>query len=550
MIIKPENWKPVGGLTLEPNALLAVKETVSSIALTAGPGAGKTELLAQRADFLLRTNNCPYPKRILAISFKADASKNLKDRVKKRCGTDYASRFDSYTFHAFAKSIIDKFRVVLTGQDELIADYTIDEKKRIDKVQTTFNDLLPLALKILKNYPPAIFAIQQTYSDIFLDEFQDCTSDQYELIKLISQNTPMRLIAVGDTKQMIMGWAGAVEGIFENFVSDFNAISLNLYQNFRCATKIRRVINEMVLTMDPNSALDKNDLLENDGEVQWSDYNTCDDEAECIAKEISDLHINQGIAYSEIAILIPREIQYYGQKIFSRLEAYSIPYRNEHELQDMSTEPIVQLMVDFLLCIYCNQQPEAWNRLIGLLSNSNDKDEIKVKNHIAEQRRNILNKDYSLKLINEIIISFLKFLGKEKLRTLSPEYQNKNNMFRLIKLLFEQLQQRFNPQLSMEEITRVLYETKGVHILTIHKSKGLEFDTVIIQGIERETFWGEEDSNRSDFFVGISRAKNRLILTNCKLRERPIDFPRRWDVDRSSYQEFFEYFQNTVNNYS
>lgn len=543
MIIKPESWRPVDELILEPSALSAVKEAVFSIAVTAGPGAGKTELLAQRADFLLRTNSCPYPKRILAISFKADASKNLKDRVKKRCGSDYASRFDSYTFHAFAKSIIDKFRIVLTGQDELIADYVIDEKKRIDKVQITFNDLLPLALKILRNYPPAIFAIRQTYSDIFLDEFQDCTSDQYELIKLIAQDASIRLTAVGDTKQMIMAWAGAVEGIFKDFISDFNARSLNLYQNFRCATRICRLINEMVLVMDPTSAFDRNQLLGNDGEVYWSNYDTCDDEAECIAKGIFDLHKNQGIAYSEIAILIPREIQYYGQKIFSRLEAYNIPYRNEHELQDMSTEPIVQLIVDFLLCVYCNQQPEAWDRLISLLSNGNDKDEIRIKDYLTEQRRNILNEDYSFKLVQEKIISFLNFLGKDKLRTLSPEYQNRNNMIRFIKLLLEQLQQRFNPQLSMEEITRVLYETKGVRILTIHKSKGLEFDTVIIQGIEHETFWSKNKNvNRSDFFVGISRAKNRLILTNCKQRERPIGFSRRWDINRSIYQEFQRYY--------
>lgn len=546
MIIKPENWKPVGGLTLEPNALLAVKEISSSIALTAGPGAGKTELLAQRADFLLRTNNCPYPKRILAISFKTDASKNLKDRVTKRCGSDYASRFDSYTFHAFAKSIIDKFRVVLTGQDELVADYTIDQEKRIDKVQITFNELLPLALKILKNYPPAIFAIQQTYSDIFLDEFQDCTSDQYELIKLIAQATPMRLIAVGDTKQMIMGWAGAVEGIFEDFVSDFNAISLNLYQNFRCATKIRRVINEMVLTMDPNSALNQNDLLEDDGEVFWYKYKSCDDEAEKTAKRIENLHTNHGIPYAEIAILIPRDIQYYGQKIFSQLEANNIPYRNENNLQDMTTEPIVQLIVDFLLCIYCNQQPEAWNRLIGLLSNNGDKVELELNNYLACQRQNVRTEPYVFQSVEKQILNFLYFLGTETQRSLSITYRNGPYMDSLISSTLELLDKNFDSQENMTNITQIFHEEKGVRILTIHKSKGLEFNTVIIQGIEEETFWGEKDSNRSDFFVGISRAKCRLILTRCEERERPINFPnrRRWDNERNMHNEFYDFYKN------
>ena len=68
-MISADAWKVADGLTLETNALLAVKELGKSLALTAGPGAGKTEVLAQRADFLLRTGNCRYPKRILAISF-------------------------------------------------------------------------------------------------------------------------------------------------------------------------------------------------------------------------------------------------------------------------------------------------------------------------------------------------------------------------------------------------------------------------------------------------------------------------------------------------
>ena len=115
----PTDWRPADGLILEPNALRAAIEQNQSLVLTAGPGAGKTEMLAQRADFLLQTGTCRYPKRILAISFKVDASKNLKERVQRRCGFSLASRLDSYTFHSFAKQIIDRFRPILTGQDAL-----------------------------------------------------------------------------------------------------------------------------------------------------------------------------------------------------------------------------------------------------------------------------------------------------------------------------------------------------------------------------------------------------------------------------------------------
>src|SRR6185437_2403396 len=181
-MIAVERWTPADGLSLEPNARAAVKEIARNLALTAGPGAGKTEMLAQRADFLLRTGMCRYPKRILAISFKIDASQNLKARVRKRCGPELATRFDSHTFHAFAKRIIDRFRPVLTGQDALDPDYAVGAH-RVHRRSITFADMVPLAVQIIESSEIARRATRQTYSHVFLDEFQDCTNVQYQLIK-------------------------------------------------------------------------------------------------------------------------------------------------------------------------------------------------------------------------------------------------------------------------------------------------------------------------------------------------------------------------------
>jgi len=247
-MISPDKWRPADGLTLEPNALRAARESSKTLALTAGPGAGKTEVLAQRADFLLRTGLCPYPQRILAISFKVDASRNLGERVRRRCGAELAWRFDSHTFHAFAKRLIDRFRPILTGQDALDANYVIG-LQRITRTSITFEDLVPLAVEILRKGDVARNAVRQTYSHVFLDEFQDCTNTQYSLIRVAFQGTPIQLTAVGDTKQRIMGWAGALEGIFLRYRSDFGALALNLYQNFRSKPRLRRMQNRMVKSL-------------------------------------------------------------------------------------------------------------------------------------------------------------------------------------------------------------------------------------------------------------------------------------------------------------
>ncbi len=64
-MIPKADWTPAGDLRLEPNARLAVLEEERSLALTAGPGAGKSEMLAQKADYLLRTGGADIPSEFL-----------------------------------------------------------------------------------------------------------------------------------------------------------------------------------------------------------------------------------------------------------------------------------------------------------------------------------------------------------------------------------------------------------------------------------------------------------------------------------------------------
>ena len=101
--VKPNEWQPTGIAELEPNALDVVRST-NNRSVIAGPGSGKTELLAQRASYLLQCGVSPQPQRILAISYKRDAAYNLAQRVSARCHPEQAHRFDSLTFDAFAKS--------------------------------------------------------------------------------------------------------------------------------------------------------------------------------------------------------------------------------------------------------------------------------------------------------------------------------------------------------------------------------------------------------------------------------------------------------------
>jgi len=553
-MISVDKWSPADGLALEPNALLAAQERNRSLALTAGPGAGKTEMLAQRADFLLRTDTCTYPKRILAISFKADASKNLKERVVKRCGQELAFRFDSYTFHGFAKRIIDRFRVVLTGSDALKAGYSIGDKK-ITNEQITFKDLVPLAIKILNESIVAKNAIRQTYSDVFLDEFQDCTTEQYELIKVAFHSTKTRLTAVGDTKQKIMGWAGALDGIFETFANDFDAITLNMYRNFRSKPRLLRLQNEIIKVLDPASEMPDGQMIGEEGEINFVRFNTAQEEADYIVDQIIKWNHIEKIPLSEIAVLVAMQPHLYAQVLMNSLESKSIPYRNEQELQEISVEPAARLVVDYLLCLYGEREPKAWAKLMELLTPFTDEDtSLSVRNDFysyLKKQRKIIQKRPSDQIYlswESDVREFINKIGIKTLIALSADYESKTRLHGVLQDTKVRIQELLKRENHLIKALANFSEDQSVRILTMHKSKGLEFDSTIIMAVEEEVFFDEENANRCVFFVGVSRAKRRLLLTSVSEREKPEGANHHWKVNRNTQGEFYSYALPFLNN--
>jgi len=548
-MITVEEWQPADGLTLEPNAIRAAKARKRCLALTAGPGAGKTEMLAQRADFLLRTGTCRYPKRILAISFKVDASRNLKERVERRCGRYLTSRFDSFTFHAFAKRIIDRFRPVLTGEYALNAGYTIvDKKSGASRHEIAFGDLVPYAIKILQTSKIARNAIRQTYSDIFLDEFQDCTNLQYDLVKLAFQGTKIRLTAVGDTKQKIMAWAGALDGIFQSFTKDFNAVPLNMYRNFRSKPTLLRVQNEIIRKLDPDSVMPDDQLEGDEGEVFAWKFEDSQTEAIYLADLIDGWINKEQLPPAEIAVLVSRQPDLYSDHLFRELEQRGIPYRNEQQMQDITVEPVARLIVDYLSCLYAQREPKAWIRLMNQLVPFADEEiQTSIRKGLDQLIRKHRKKVSDAKKTETPFSEWwrfgralLKHIGLQTLVALSPDYESHERLKQVIRDARERIKDLLEKESDLPLALKRFADDQAVRILTIHKSKGLEFDSVVIMAVENETFFGKEEENRCAFFVGVSRAKRRLILTHTNKRDEPAN-AKHWKVFRTARLEYFDY---------
>lgn len=543
-MIAPDQWTPADDLNLEAGAFAAATSTVGNLLVTAGPGAGKTELLAQRADFLLRTGVCRYPRRILAISFKVDAAKNLKDRVSRRCPPALAARTDSFTFHAFAKRVIDIFRPVLTGDDSLVADYEVVNSQPIPHQQIAFHQMAPLATKILHDSRVARTAVGSTYAFVFLDEFQDCTPDQYALIRAAFHGSGAQLIAVGDSKQRIMGFAGADERIFDLYEEEFEARQLMLFQNRRSDPVLRRMQNRMVRAIQPSAAVPDDDIIGVDGAIEVCHYSDELAEARDLADRIESW-LEQGVPGEEIAVLSAIQPHLYTVDLQRELATRQIPFRLENELQDLASEPVCALLADLLCVVYDENRSSAYARLVdsalgwGAPEAVDSRRYLELRAFIADCRRDVARGDTD---VASVIARFRHVVTDDVLIGLAPAYQQGDRMEERITRFVDELDGLIAATGDVVSALRGFLGEGAVRILTVHKAKGLEFDAVVVIAVEHEMYF-DATSAPMTFFVAVSRARHTLVLTSCDRRTPPASAPARWSVSRGPHREFLSYAQ-------
>jgi superfamily I DNA/RNA helicase len=125
--------------------------------------------------------------------------------------------------------------------------------------------------------------------------------------------------------------------------------------------------------------------------------------------------------------------------------------------------------------------------------------------------------------------------------SLSPDYESHARLKDVIHDTKARVEELLKQEPDLPKALMRFSDDQAVRILTIHKSKGLEFDSVIIMAVEKESFFGDLDENRCAYFVGVSRAKKRLVLTHADQRERPAGHSKRWDVQRTAQNEYFGY---------
>lgn len=580
--VKPELWIPADGMQLEQSAH-DIATTSENHLVVAGPGAGKTELLAQKASYLLQTNTCPFPHKILAISFKKDAAYNLKERVRERCGDELSKRFDSLTFDSFAKQIFDRFKQALPAEykieneyevavkDATILDYYLSED--IDYAKTT-NDKEILALhvaqlpqdnnsfaenirnkvwqKILKSNPaPLSFSmimrlaeliiitnpkikkyLQQTYKYVFLDEFQDTTDMQYELFKTCFLDSDSFFTAVGDDKQRIMIWAGARKTVFDDFIKDTKGVRVPLTMNFRCAPRLVHLLNHLTKNL-----LHKTDIATpspkwhpDQGECFVWAFKNSDVEMQIIFQEVSNWIKVDGVDPRNICILIKQKLENYAGKLIEYFNANGINTRDESKFQDILTQDVCLFIINTFYLIYDRKNFEAKKYVFDFISNLRieieDEQLLQLENDLMKFIKGIRRKYVGITLdednIKALISEIIEFANIDRIMASYPNYRNLRELTTSINNLQVELIKNFVASKDIASALDMLVGKDTIPVMTIHKSKGLEYHTVIFIGLEDGAFWTFErqpDEDKCTFFVALSRAKERVVFTFSKQRE-------------------------------
>ncbi len=422
-----------------------------------------------------------------------------------------------------------------------------------------FSDLLLNAKKLLED-PYVLERVQERYKYIIVDEYQDTNDIQYEIVSKIALKYK-NICVVGDEDQSIYAFRGANINNILNFERDYkNAFVVKLEQNYRSTKTILNAANEII--KNNKSSKGKKLWTDRDKGEKIKVYNAQNiyDEATFIINEIKSKK-NFGIQYKDMTILYRTNAQ--SRILEERLLNSNIPYKIYGGMQFFQRKEIKDILsymsllnnrsdnYNFLRVINSPKRSIGDKTLEKIEKNANNKgvslldsllyvDEVEglrvsTKDKL-KQFYNMMNEihsgleEYTLKEIFDEIMTKTKYIDFIE--------DNKEDRIKNIEELLNSIieSEKQNPGISLSEYldmisltttTDNLEETENfVKLMTVHSSKGLEFDYVYLAGMEDglfpscnfETTEDEIEEERRLCYVAVTRAKKELYVTHSSER--------------------------------
>jgi len=620
---------------LNPQQQAAVRHTEGPLLLLAGAGSGKTRVITSRIAYLVGERGVA-PDRILAVTFTNKAAREMQERVIEQVGRKQAKGMVIFTFHSLAVRILkediarlgykenfsiyataDQVRLVkdimqtldidgkkfdadrilwaisdaknrLVPPDQFVVRYQDDHEylaaevyPRYQKALKAFNavdfdDLIMLAVRLLKDFPEVLDKYQQRFRYLMVDEYQDTNAAQYLLLRLLA-GEHRNLCVVGDDDQSIYGWRGADLGNILNFEKDFpGAEVIRLEQNYRSSGNILSAANAVI----KNNKQRKEKALWTAGDqgrpIEYLRCEDGEDEARLVMERIHAERFKHNLRYSDFAILYRTNVQSRtfeeqlryenipyvligGQQFFDRKEVKdAIAYlrvlvnsRDEVNLLRILNYPrrgIGETSADRLIRHSADLGRPLWEVLVDPsgVPELGDKATEGVGSFTAlmERYRKAFSRSRQLshtlrELFAEIGLEDEIYRGTDDP---TKARRRVDNIEEVINAMASYEEREEKPTLAgfLEKVSlldqdqpnRDSKEKKlqqdAVILMSLHSSKGLEFPVVFMVGMEEEylphkksideTFDIEEE--RRLCYVGITRAQRHLVLLNAAYRKK------------------------------
>jgi len=464
-------------------------------------------------------------------------------KILKSISADLPPNFMAKEISKYKNSFLSSDEVYALANEEIYKKmafiYEKYQKYLLDNNLVDFDDLLLLTYKILHENGDLNREISQKYQYIMVDEYQDTNEIQLLLLKKLCCEHN-NICVVGDDDQSIYGFRGANHKNILDFEKDFNAKVIKLELNYRSTNQILKAANNLI-SFNKNRYDKKLISAIGDGkEVEVIENYNESAEAEVIAKRIKNL-IDSGVNPNEIAILY--RINALSRSIEDGLRNYGIPYKLVGGMKFYEREEIKDLISYLRLMINPNDD-YSFKRVVNkprrgigkttLIKLEEAKGDKSFFEFIKEDNLDFLSKKAAKTLKD--FVNMIEFLSTLKLDDLidsieetielSTSYKDEDKR-RNIEEFYGMMREKsdltlreFLNELSLESDQDKIADTL-INVMTIHASKGLEFEHLFVIGME-EGFFPLNDADieeeRRLAYVAITRAKKELTLSYVKSR--------------------------------
>lgn len=500
-----------------------------------------------------------YPRNFTVMD--SDDQRTVLKEAYKIIGLDsqkysYGSMLDYISNNKSAEISVDRAIELSNGfkgdlDKAKVYEYYIQRQKEMYALD--FDDLLLFTVRLFKKYPDILRKWMKRFNYIHVDEFQDIDKVQYELIGLLT-GYENELYVVGDPDQTIYTWRGADVNIIMNFEKDFKPChTIILNENYRSTSNILNGANSVIKN---NTQRVEKDLFTNrinNEKITHNSLSSDEAEARWIAEEIRS-KVKSGKKYKDFAILY--RSNYLSRSIEKGLLEEKIPYVIFGGVRFYDRAEIKDALS--YMRLVCNSDDLSFNRIINKPKRGIGAKTIEtILNKAREENLTMYEtikrfKLFSKKTQSEIdnfvnliekmrekmnlleIDKFLEFIidesGYRNMLEEEKEVERIENLKELISdvnsFKIEYPESDVNEYLQMVSLYGDKEENKNgeyVSLMTVHASKGLEFDTVFVCGLSDGVFPSERsmaegrkgvEEERRIAYVAFTRAQNKLYLSD------------------------------------